>query len=188
MRRCGPLPPVPMTGEPGRALGGISRAEAGKLPRIPWRAPPTEDEWTFAAGGARPRRYPWGDHRRCLSARRMGSLRRPPLWLRLYRSRARGLPSRRSEPRRGLDSAGNVAEWVIPPAPATDDLARGGSFASGLATELRTWRVKSSPAGLVRPRWARGALISPYARAPGAWFGHSSGYRDPRAVITSPTP
>ena len=58
---AGRCPPLPLTGEPGRALGGIPRAEAESYCGYRGGHLPTEDEWTFAAGGARPRRYPWGD-------------------------------------------------------------------------------------------------------------------------------
>jgi formylglycine-generating enzyme required for sulfatase activity len=47
------------------------------------------------------------------------------------------------------DLAGNVAEWVAPPAGADDPVrgvAKGGSFRSSLAAELRVWaRLELAP-------------------------------------------
>jgi formylglycine-generating enzyme required for sulfatase activity len=49
------------------------------------------------------------------------------------------------------DLAGNVAEWVLPTSSSGDSasslgVARGGSYRTALATELRTWsRMEISP-------------------------------------------
>jgi formylglycine-generating enzyme required for sulfatase activity len=41
------------------------------------------------------------------------------------------------------DMAGNVAEWTT--GPAGEASARGGSFLSALATDLRTWQKRALP-------------------------------------------
>jgi formylglycine-generating enzyme required for sulfatase activity len=57
--RCGGE--VASAGEPGRARGGITRAEAESYCAFQGGRLPTADEWTFAAAGPSARRYPWGD-------------------------------------------------------------------------------------------------------------------------------
>jgi formylglycine-generating enzyme required for sulfatase activity len=41
--------------------------------------------------------------------------------------------------------AGNVSEWVADLAEDGEGIVRGGSFASQLATDLRTWRTMELP-------------------------------------------
>src|SRR5882672_8488566 len=52
---------LPLRGEPGRPMTGLTRADAAKYCVFRGGRLPSEDEWTWAAGGALSRRYPWGD-------------------------------------------------------------------------------------------------------------------------------
>jgi formylglycine-generating enzyme required for sulfatase activity len=125
-----------------RAASGMTRAEAeaycaGRGGRLP-----TEDEWIAAAvSAAEPaHRYPWGD---------TGAVCRRAAWGLADGPCARGAEGPDTvgahpdgDTPLGLhDLAGNVAEWVAP-APGDDDRlgsARGGSWRSELASELRVW-------------------------------------------------
>src|SRR4051812_1292918 len=57
----GRCPVVVLSGEPGRPVRGVTLAEAAVACADRGGRLPTEDEWTWAAGGAKARRYPWGD-------------------------------------------------------------------------------------------------------------------------------
>jgi len=50
--------PVPLSGEPGRALGSLARSDAEAYCAFRGGRLPTDAEWTFAAGAATSRRYP----------------------------------------------------------------------------------------------------------------------------------
>jgi len=132
-----------------RAASGMTRddAEAFCARRVPGGRLPTEDEWIVAAvAGARsPPRYPWGD---------TGAVCRRAAWglaVGPCAVAADAADTVGSHPdgdsALGLhDLAGNVAEWVAPPsssgAPAlhgTSGMAKGGSWETALATELRVW-------------------------------------------------
>jgi sulfatase modifying factor 1 len=127
-----------------RALGGLSFAEAAAYCEARGKRLPTEDEWIAAAAGSSARRYPWGD---------TGAVCRRAAWglgAGPCASGADGPDSVGAHPDGrtplGLeDMAGNVAEWVVG---REGPVAKGGSWASGLATELRTWaRLEADPRG-----------------------------------------
>jgi formylglycine-generating enzyme required for sulfatase activity len=129
--------------DPARAASGISLRQARDFCAARGGRLPTEDEWLAAAGGDRPRRYPWGD---------TGAVCRRAAW---------GLESgpcgeggtgpdtvaahpEGATPQGIHDLAGNVAEWVEvpcadPSGKACPHVVRGGSWKARLATELRTW-------------------------------------------------
>ncbi|MEO8877993.1 MAG: SUMF1/EgtB/PvdO family nonheme iron enzyme [Polyangiaceae bacterium] len=98
---------------------------------------PTEDEWLAAAAGESAHRYPWGD---------TGAVCRRAAWGLVSGPCAQnadgpdsvGSHASGDTPSGVHDLAGNVAEWVTT-ADASHAVARGGSYASSLATELRTW-------------------------------------------------
>jgi formylglycine-generating enzyme len=142
-------------GDAGRAASGMTRDEArafcahwGSGGRLP-----TEDEWIVAAvAGAKPApRYPWGD---------TGAVCRRAAWGLGTGPCAEGADGPDTvgahadgDSALGLhDLAGNVAEWVLDPAPSTPTLgptpaiAKGGSWQSGLASDLRVWaRIELAP-------------------------------------------
>lgn len=134
-----PRPELFSAGEPGRAMGGLSLEVARRHCAAKGGRLPTDDEWLVAAGGARPRRYPWGD---------TGAVCRRGAWGMLAGPCATsgGGPDTVGAHTDGdtdlgvHDLAGNVAEWVA--TPSGQPRLRGGSFATSLATELRTWAYR----------------------------------------------
>ena len=129
-----------------RAMSGVTRDEASAYCAMRGGRLPTDEEWIAAASSGAPAgtppRYPWGE---------TGAVCRRAAW-----GLAQGPCSRRGEgpdtvgahssgdTALGLhDMAGNVAEWIAPEmAPSSDarvGIARGGSWQSELATELRIW-------------------------------------------------
>ena len=117
-----------------RAASGVTFGEAADFCKSRGGRLPTDDEWLVAAMGALGKRYPWGDTgavcRRAafgLSSGPCGTGARGPDTV-----GAHGLGD---SPLGVHDLAGNVAEWVVSEKPTV----RGGSYATSLATELRTW-------------------------------------------------
>jgi formylglycine-generating enzyme len=146
-----------------RAASGMTRDEAAAFCRRQGGRLPSEDEWTAAAlaassAGAPARRYPWGDTgavcRRAawgLSAGPCGVGADGPDTVGAHPAGDSAL---------GLhDLAGNVAEWVEAAEPAGGPgtegrdgrarrlaVAKGGSWQSNLASDLRVWaRVELDP-------------------------------------------
>jgi hypothetical protein len=132
---------VPLSGEPGRALGGLTRGDAEAYCLFRGGKLPTEDEWTFAAGGAKSRRYPWGDAG-AVCRRGAWGLRDGPCGFDFTGPELAGAHPDGASPEGIYDLAGNVAEWVAGNPGDREGAVRGGSFASGLATELRTWHAR----------------------------------------------
>lgn len=128
--------------DPARAAHGVAFEEARRFCAARGGRLPTEDEWLAAAGGERPRRYPWGD---------TGAVCRRAAWGLEVGPCAEGAsgPDTVGAHPEGMtplgihDLAGNVAEWVDAPCPEPGGrcprVVRGGSWKTQLATELRTW-------------------------------------------------
>ncbi len=120
------------------AMSRVSRAEALALCTQKGGRLPTDDEWTVAAAGSQPRRYPWGD---------TGAVCRRGAWGVESGPCAQGGTGPDTvgahgdgDTREGLhDLAGNVAEWVSDDVAPGVGLVHGGSWRSTLATEMRTW-------------------------------------------------
>jgi formylglycine-generating enzyme required for sulfatase activity len=137
-------------GDGARAASGMTRDEAASFcaRKSPGGRLPTEDEWIVAAvaGGAALPRYPWGE---------TGAVCRRAAWglgAGPCASDARGPDTVGAHPSGdsplGLhDLAGNVAEWV-----AGTPGAKGGSWASDLASDLRIWARIDLPPGARDPR------------------------------------
>ncbi len=139
------------SGDPARAMGGLSLSEAREHCTKKGGRLPTDDEWLVAAAGAKPRRYPWGD---------TGAVCRRGAWGLAEGPCAHGAAGPDTvgahpdgDTDLGVhDLAGNVAEWVELGGKPLGPRARlrGGSYATVLATELRTWASREVD-GAARP-------------------------------------
>jgi len=148
-----------------RAASGIARDRAAAYCAARGGRLPTEDEWIVAAaaaaGGAGPaRRYPWGDTG-AVCRRAAWGLRAGPCAHGADGPDTVGAHPDGDSPLGLHDLAGNVAEWVAatpaasdapdpPDAPSAPDrdegVAKGGSWASELASDLRAWaRLELAP-------------------------------------------
>jgi formylglycine-generating enzyme required for sulfatase activity len=138
-----------VAGDLARAASGMTQLEAMAACRSRGGRLPTEDEWIVAAVSAEnpPRRYPWGD---------TGAVCRRAAWGLDTGPCAHGADGPDTvgahpdgDSALGVhDLAGNVAEWVAQPA----SVAKGGSWATSLAADLRIWARLSLPPGARDPR------------------------------------
>jgi hypothetical protein len=143
--------------DPARAASGMTRGEAQSYCESRGGRLPTEDEWIVAAGSGvgTPRRYPWGETGAVCRRAAWGLLSGP------CSSGSGGPDTVGAHPDGdsplGLhDLAGNVAEWVeggSDTAVGIDvgtgiaiAIAKGGSWADSLATQLRIWARLELPA------------------------------------------
>lgn len=117
-----------------RAAAGVGLAQARAYCHERGGRLPTEDEWLAAAAGDKPRRYPWGDTG-AVCRRAAWGLERGPCGQGAVGPDTVGAHPDGATPLGVHDLAGNVAEWVEAAIP----VARGGSWRTSLATELRTW-------------------------------------------------
>lgn len=143
-QRAGACPASPAIADDDRdrPVRGVTRDEAARACAAKGGRLPTDDEWTWAAGGARSRRYPWGDTGAVCRRAAWGQARGPCGFNVLGPSLAGSHPDGAS-PEGVHDLAGNVAEWVA--GEGARGFVRGGSFADGFATDLRTWRRRPLP-------------------------------------------
>lgn len=141
---------VTSSGEPGRARGGITLAEAESYCAFRGGRLPTADEWTFAAAGPGARRYPWGDTG-AVCRRASWGLSDGPCGFGHAGPELAGFHAEGATPEGVHDLAGNVAEWVASAADERSGAARGGSFSAQLATDLRTWQTVHLPANARAP-------------------------------------
>ncbi len=126
--------------DPGRAAA-LTLEEARALCRFTGARLPTDDEWTWLAMGAATRRYPWGDTGLVCSRAAFGLVAGPCA----RGARGPDLVGARpggATPEGLQDLAGNLAEWATT---ADGARARGGSFLSTAAAELRGWRPGALP-------------------------------------------
>jgi formylglycine-generating enzyme len=136
---------VALSGEPGRALAGVTLAEAAAFCRWAGGALPSRDQLAFAAAGRAGRRYAWGD---------TGAVCRRAAWGLVDGLCARGATAPElsgahpdgASPEGVLDLAGNVAEWSLPDPPGAPFAeVWGGSFADSAAGALRSWQRRVVP-------------------------------------------
>jgi formylglycine-generating enzyme required for sulfatase activity len=138
--RCSPQ----LAQEPGLPVTNVSPAEAERFCRSLGGRLPTRDEWIFAAARSAGRRYPWGQTglvcRRAVFGLVSGPCAHGATSPDLAGSRPDG-----ASPEGFFDLAGNVAEWAREPDGTYR--ARGGSFQSSLAGELKSWSEVALPRG-----------------------------------------
>lgn len=126
-----------LEGEPGLPVSDISANDAEAFCRSQRGRLPTAAEWVWAAAGGAARRYPWGNSGLVCRRVAFGLAQGPcatgePPRPELVGSRPDG-----ASPEGVQDLAGNVAEWTRE-ADGTA-VARGGSFLSTSAAELKSW-------------------------------------------------
>jgi sulfatase modifying factor 1 len=131
-----------------RAASGMTRTEAAAFCTSRGGRLPTEGEWIVAAASAvnPPRRYPWGDTG-AVCRRGAWGLSSGPCALAGDGPDTVGAHPDGDSPLGIHDLAGNVAEWVAPDASRPDlGIAKGGSWKSALAADLRLWaRLELQP-------------------------------------------
>ena len=132
--------------DPLRAASGMTREEAaGYCAKHEGRLP-TEDEWIVAAAGLGGHRYPWGETG-AVCRRAAFGLAHGPCSFQGEGPDTVGAHTDGDGPLGLHDLAGNVAEWVLasPDAPGRG-VAKGGSWRTELASELRVWgRLELDP-------------------------------------------
>lgn len=124
--------------DPARAASGVSLEQARAFCKKRGGRLPTDDEWLAAAGGDRPRRYPWGDTG-AVCRRAAWGLEVGPCAERADGPDTVGAHPEGATPLGVHDLAGNVAEWVESSCDRCAPTVRGGSWKTRLATGLRTW-------------------------------------------------
>jgi formylglycine-generating enzyme required for sulfatase activity len=140
---AGACPKISEDSEPGRPVRNVSPAEASRYCEFAGGRLPSSEEWVFAAAGASGRRFPWGNTglvcRRATFGLSAGPCARGGDGPDFAGARADG-----ATPEGVLDLAGNVAEWTR----ERDGtfVARGGSYRSELAADLKTWAFELRPA------------------------------------------
>lgn len=127
-----------------RAASGMTRDEAATFCAARGGRLPTEDEWMAAAASAvdPPRRYPWGDTG-AVCRRAAWGLAGGPCASDVDGPDTVGAHPDGDSPLGLHDLAGNVAEWV---ASSERGIAKGGSWQTALASDLRIWaRLELDP-------------------------------------------
>ncbi|HYQ43410.1 MAG TPA: SUMF1/EgtB/PvdO family nonheme iron enzyme [Polyangiaceae bacterium] len=137
---AGACPKIADESEPGRPVRNLSPSEASAFCAFVGGRLPTADEWLFAAAGSAGRRYPWGNTglvcRRASFGLVSGPCARGGTGPDFAGARPDG-----ATPDGILDLAGNVAEWTIERDGSF--AARGGSYRSELAGDLKSWSVEA---------------------------------------------
>ncbi len=125
-------------GEPGLPVTGVLPVEAETFCQRQHGRLPTAAEWVWAAAGSAARRFAWGNSG--LVCRRAAfGLTRGPCAERGDGPDLAGSRPDGASPEGVLDLAGNVAEWTQEA--GAGYAARGGSFRSTSAAELKSWAV-----------------------------------------------
>jgi formylglycine-generating enzyme required for sulfatase activity len=130
--------PAPVAGEPGEPVRSLNPEQAETFCRFVGGRVPTGPEWVLAAMGREARRFAWGSTglvcRRAAYGMAHGPCADAATGPDLAGSRPDG-----ASPEGAFDLSGNVAEWTR----ETDGyVARGGSFRSNNAGELKSWSAE----------------------------------------------
>ncbi len=132
---------APISGEPGAPVRGVDPKNAGKFCRFEGGRLPSGDEWVYAAAGSVGRRFPWGTSglvcRRAVFGLSEGPCGHGATGPDIVGSRPNG-----ATPDGAQDMAGNVAEWTVEPDGRF--VARGGSYRSRVAAELKSWAAENA--------------------------------------------
>ena len=129
--------------EPGLPVTGVSVAAAAQFCRFAGGRLPLGDEWLMAACGSEGRRYPWGATGLVCRRAVFGTVS-GPCSTGAQEPELAGLRPDGATPDGVLDLVGNVAEWTV----EADHTyaARGGSFRSRVAGNLKNWSVEVATA------------------------------------------
>ncbi len=134
---CSELPGQP---SPGLPVTGVTPKQAERFCLLVGGRLPTSDEWLLAAAGNPARRFPWGNTglvcRRAVFGLLSGPCAEGAVGPTLAGSRPAG-----ATPEGVFDMAGNAAEWTRE---GKGFVARGGSFRSTVAEELKSWAVQKT--------------------------------------------
>lgn len=136
---AGACPKVADDSEPGRPVRNVSPSEASGFCAFVGGRLPTADEWRFAAAGSAGRRYPWGNTGLVCRRASFGLVTGPCADGGSGPDLAGARPDG-ATPDGVLDLAGNLAEWTLERDGSFS--ARGGSYRSELAADLKTWAVE----------------------------------------------
>lgn len=133
---------VKVSGEPGRAIAGVTFGEAARFCAFAGGALPSSDQLAFAAAGTASRRYAWGDTG-AVCRRAAFGLREGPCAVGAIGPELAGSHPDGASPEGLYDLAGNVAEWAARTSPdAAWAEVRGGAFTDGAAAALRSWQMR----------------------------------------------
>jgi len=137
---AGACPLISETSEPGRPVRNVDPAEASRFCAFAGGRLPTSAEWQWAAAGSSGRRYPWGNTGLVCRRASFGLLTGPCATSGDGPDLAGARPEGATDD--GVqDLAGNVAEWTVEADGSF--VARGGSYRSELASELKTWAFEA---------------------------------------------
>lgn len=130
-----------------RAANGLTRQKASEYCARRGGRLPSDSEWIIAASGHGGTRYPWGETGAVCRRAAWGLASGPCAWGTAGGPDTVGAHPAGDTPSGLHDMAGNVAEWVAPePGSPEVGIARGGSWQSSLASEIRTWaRLELDP-------------------------------------------
>ncbi|AUX48261.1 hypothetical protein SOCE26_097930 [Sorangium cellulosum] len=151
---AGECPPLPLRGELGVPIAGVTLDEAARYCAFAGGSLPTRDQLAFAAAGPSGRRYPWGDTGAVCRRVAFGLKAGPCGWGATGPELAGSHPDGAAAHAGGrlFDLAGNVAEWATPDLPGdTISGIHGGSWADGAAAALRTWNRRLVPVSTRAP-------------------------------------
>jgi hypothetical protein len=137
---AGACPKIADDSEPGRPVRNVSPSEASAFCAFAGGHLPSADEWLFAAAGSSGRRYPWGNTGLVCRRATFGLVTGPCAHGGTGPDLAGARPDG-ATPDGVLDLSGNVAEWTLERDGSFS--ARGGSYRSELAAELKSWAVEA---------------------------------------------
>jgi formylglycine-generating enzyme required for sulfatase activity len=135
---------APLHGEPGAPVVMISATAAEAFCQSQRGRLPSAAEWVWAAAGSTARRYAWGQSGLVCRRAAFGLFSGP--CAQQGRAELAGSRPEGASPEGLLDLTGNVAEWTREAGEARF-AARGGSYRSKAAAELKTWAAEASGDG-----------------------------------------